>query len=237
MTRDPYYDIQRISNSGMSSLKKSPAHYQWALKNPQDTEAMRFGRLVHTAILEPQLLNITPFDLDRRTKEGRSAFQSIIDSGFEPIKPDEYAALMSMRDAVNATGLIEGDFEVPMLWTDADSGAVCKGKADIINRKTGMIWDVKTTEDAIDFAYSVKKYDYDRQAAFYLDGATENRIDVSGFGWIVVEKKPPHGVMVYVASSETIASGRAKYKPLCSLYAQCCFTGEWPSYSSQPTVI
>jgi exodeoxyribonuclease VIII len=236
MTTD-YYKIQRLSNSGMGALAKSPAHYQEYLKSDFDTPAMRFGRLVHTAILEPAMLNIAPFEGDRRKKEGKAEYAALLESGKDAVSGDEYESIIRMSDNVLATGLIKGDFEVPMLWQDADSGALCKGKADIIDAASGMIWDIKTTGDATDFAYSVRKYEYDRQAAFYLDGAAQCGFGVTGFGWIVVEKTAPFGVQIYVASPETIATGRAKYKPLCAIYAECSFTGEWHSYSSVPIII
>jgi hypothetical protein len=226
-----YYKIPRISNSGMTALAKSPAHYQTYLKTEFDTPAMRFGRLVHTAILEPHLLNIAGFDGDRRTKEGKAAYLALAESGKEPVSVEEYDSIMRMRDAVLATGLIVGDFEVPLLWTDEETGALCKGRADIVSGD--MIWDVKTTHDASDFAYSVRKYDYDRQAAFYLDAVkASGHPKPIGFGWIVVEKTPPYGVKVFTASQITIETGRSKYRPLCALYAQCCFNGEWPNYST-----
>jgi hypothetical protein len=231
-----YYKIPRLSNSGMGALAKSPAHYQEYLKAEFDTPAMRFGRLVHTAILEPHLLNIAGFGGDRRTKEGKAEYAALAESGKEPVSVEEYDSIMRMRDGVLATGLIEGDFEVPLLWTDSETGALCKGKADIIT-PYGMIWDVKTTQDASDFVYSVRKYDYDRQAAFYLDGANSisgayGAAQATGFGWIVVEKTAPFGVKIFTASQTTIETGRAKYRPLCALYAQCCFTGEWPNYNT-----
>jgi hypothetical protein len=225
-----YYKIPRLSNSGMGALAKSPAHYQTYLNTEFDTPAMRFGRLVHTAILEPHLLNIVGFDDDRRTKEGKAEYAALTESGKEPVSVEEYNSIMRMRDGVLATGLIEGDFEVPLLWTDEETGAECKGKADIIT--VDMILDIKTTQDASDFAYSVRKYDYDRQAAFYLDGAKSCGFNPIGFGWIVVEKTAPYGVKVFSASQMTIETGRAKYHPLCALYAQCCFTGEWPNYNT-----
>lgn len=231
-TQGDYYAIPRLSNSGMGALAKSPAHYQTYLNTEFDTPAMRFGRLVHTSILEPHLLNIAAFEGDRRTKAGKAEYAALIDSGKDPVSVDEYDSIMRMRDNVLATGLVKGDFEVPMLWTDEQTGAECKGKADIITHG-GMIWDVKTTQDASDFAYSVRKYHYDRQAAFYLDGANESgAAKVTGFGWIVVEKTDPFGVKIFAASKMTIETGRDKYRPLCALYAQCCFTGEWPNYST-----
>lgn len=229
-TNADYYAIPRISNSGMSALAKSPAHYQTYLKTEFDTPAMRFGRLVHTAILEPHLLNIAGFDGDRRTKAGKEKYAALIESGKDPVSVDEYNSIMRMRDNVLDTGLVKGTFEVPMLWTDPETEALCKGKADIIS--PSMIWDIKTTQDATDFAYSVRKYDYDRQAAFYLDGANSSGHAATGFGWIVVEKTAPYGVKIFTASQMTIETGRAKYRPLCALYAQCTFTGEWPNYST-----
>jgi hypothetical protein len=231
-----YYQVKRLSNSGMGALARSPAHYQeWINTESKTTPALLFGQRFHQLILEPHLFNCVPFKGDMRTNKDKAAYAEIVESGKTPISPDEFTAMMGMREAVMAAGFerIVGQsvFEFNRMWTDPASGAECKGKADIATLG-GIIWDLKTTQDASDFAYSMRKYEYDRQAAFYVDG-----FGGSGFGWIVVEKEAPYGVRIIRASEVTLASGREKYKPLCELYAQCCFTNEWPGYSTQAEFI
>jgi hypothetical protein len=52
--RDPYYQIEALSASGAKALLKSPLAYRHAMDAPRaDTEAFRFGRLVHALVLQP----------------------------------------------------------------------------------------------------------------------------------------------------------------------------------------
>jgi exodeoxyribonuclease VIII len=51
--------------------------------------------------------------------------------------------------------------------------------------------------------------------------------------FLVVEKKPPYAVAVYVLDPESIALGRAEYRRDLQLYAECKRTGVWPGYGDK----
>jgi hypothetical protein len=56
--RDPYYQIEALSASGAKALLKSPLAYRHAMDAPRaDTDAFRFGRLVHALTLQPQIVD------------------------------------------------------------------------------------------------------------------------------------------------------------------------------------
>ena len=231
---DNYYNIPRLSNSAMGALSMSPAHMRLWLSSSFDSDALRMGRLVHQAVLEPQEYKAVVFAGDRRTKAGKAEYAELIESGAEIVSASEAAIIQGIVDAVRADSVAEGiisgakSIEEPCFWTDEESGAECKGKADIVS-PDGFIWDLKTTsKPASEFKYTLNRWDYDRQAAFYMDG-----FKAPGFGWIVVEKSAPYGVRVYRASGETISRGRDKYKPLAAVYARCVLMDEWPGYSNK----
>ena len=229
MIQDPYYLAPCLSNSGMSHLKLSPRHYKDALNQSYDSPALVFGRLFHMAVLEPEKYqeHVRVFNGDRRTKAGKEAYADLVSSGFEIISADDADKIDAMRDSVRSEFTITGKTEIPKFWTDEDTSAACKAKADLLQDR--IVWDLKSTiGDAGGFGRAIEKYDYDRQAAFYMDG-----FGADGFGWIVVEKSPPYGVMLYRATPETLMRGRDKYKPLAALYAQCVLLDEWPGYSRE----
>ena len=194
---DNYYNIPRLSNSAMGALRQSPAHYRHWLSSSIDSDALRMGRLTHTAVLEPQEYKAVVFAGDRRTKAGKAEYAELkllarLESGVEIVSASEDAMIQGIVDAVCADSVAEGiisgakSIEEPCFWTDEESGAECKAKADIVS-PDGFIWDLKTTsKPANEFKYTLNRWDYDRQAAFYVDG-----FRARGFGWIAVEKSAP----------------------------------------------
>ncbi|MBU1821575.1 MAG: PD-(D/E)XK nuclease-like domain-containing protein, partial [Bacteroidetes bacterium] len=83
-----------------------------------------------------------------------------------------------------------------------------------------LVVDIKSTSCRTleEFTKSCLKYDYDRQAAFYLDslgmkGAAERR-----FAFVAIQKVKPFHVwkIEYLGDSDFIEYGRRKYQALLS---------------------
>ena len=67
---DLYHAGPGISSSGLKEILKSPAHYQAAKAEPQaDTTSLRFGRLVHMRLLEPDVFKATAYVRREKPKE------------------------------------------------------------------------------------------------------------------------------------------------------------------------
>ncbi len=68
-----YHALERLSNSAIGSLQKSPAHFR-AKDWSKPSKAMRIGSGVHTLVLEPHLasvlLPVAPV-VNKRTKAGK----------------------------------------------------------------------------------------------------------------------------------------------------------------------
>ena len=117
--------------------------------------------------------------------------------------------------------LLEGIKEVASVWECA--GIKCKGKVDIQNPITNTIIDIKTTSDKSlsSFRGSSYKYGYHRQAAFYLDG-----FQAKEFIFVVIEKKSPYNIGVYIAGDDFINHGREQYKQLLTTYEDYFLSNE-----------
>ena len=214
-----YSDTEFISNSMLGLLKKSPKELaRFFEKGSLPTQAMEFGRAFHLAILEPQVFSEQVVVYSGKTKRGKAWDEFcqenegktiITEIEFECIKGMENV-LFSNKDIARK---LHGNKEIPMVWQDPLSSVLCKGKVDIING--GQIVDIKTTQDASFEAFrrSAYKYGYNRQAAFYLDG-----FDAKEFIFIVIEKKAPYNVGVYLCSKDFIESGREEYSNLLMDY-------------------
>ena len=81
-----YFDNVGISNSGLGLIAKSPAHYQASLQmTRKQTPALQLGSAVHCAVLEPEEFGkrYALAEFDRRTKEGKAAYQEMLENGQE----------------------------------------------------------------------------------------------------------------------------------------------------------
>ena len=89
----------------------------------------------------------------------------------------------------------------------------CKGKADY--RNGNVLVDLKTTGDGsfYGFSNSCKKYGYDRQSAFYMDG-----FNCDEFVFITQEKERPYNVSIFYAGDDFLNRGRDEYKYLLDTY-------------------
>lgn len=96
------------------------------------------------------------------------------------------------------------------LFTEANTQLDCKTKLDL-NYRNRLIIDLKTTiqPNCERFVKSCLDYDYDRQAAFYLDSVRASR-----FVFVGSAKKAPHGLYLFEPDRAFIETGRKKYQAL-----------------------
>jgi exodeoxyribonuclease VIII len=152
--------------------------------------------------------------------------------------------VMSNADAVK---LMDGALkEVAMFKTIVVNGVTIrtKGKADIICSSKGSdaeaIADLKTVDRGYanpdDFSYSIKKWGYAQQAAWYIDlynmlTATDDPFttDVKKSRWvfIVAEKLPPYVCVTLELDEDSIEAGRAINKRHLETLAECFKTNVW----------
>lgn len=251
-------DRSAVSKHWLDLIERSPAHLHYMLENPEDkaeTPALKFGRIVHSAILEPdtfvEVYAVMPEGLRKPTQAQLKAAKpsdatakqiaaweewTADNAGREIITAEEWDLAQAMRRAVHAHPkahalLRLGAPEQTTFWEEPNTGERCKARADWLHgTEASVIVDVKTCEDAraVQFAKSIVNYRYDVQAAHYEEG-----FDLPRFVFIAVEKKPPHGVAVYAVDSEILFRGYAARERNLATYAECKATGIWPGYSQE----
>lgn len=252
---EAYFASKGVSKHDLDMVNISPAHY-WSGKSiPREdpTPAMKMGTLVHTAILEPDRFDSTYIiapDMDRRTKDGKAAWEAIeseaSESGKMVVKPSDLQHIRGMKESVfahrsgsaalKAGGLIEAS----LYATHLETGVLRRGRPDLISKGNAII-DVKTCAKnyggKAEFARSVANFRYDVQAAFYLDLAKSCGMEKEVFVFLVVEKEPPYAVAVYQLDAESVEAGRQQYLKNLQLLAECMQFDEWPAYSSEVEVL
>lgn len=111
-----------------------------------------------------------------------------------------------------------GHPEQAQFWEDERTGLPCKARIDLHVPDERIIVDVKTTSarSQTDFVANCYRYEYDRQAAYYLDGYQRAGGIADLFLLIGIQKQKPHNryVVEVLADSIFIDGGRHKYRRL-----------------------
>ena len=241
LTNAEYHAHPAISKSGLDRIDQSPAHYKSWLTEPRwETPAMAFGTAAHCWILETDAVSeryvIAPEGIDRRTKDGKAAWARMEASGKTIISANDAAALEYMYIAVHghpvADELLDNGIAESSVFAEL-LGVNVKCRPDWLHDNS-VIVDLKTTDNAGPnaFAKSCAKYNYHRQASFYIDILSAIGIDVKAFVFIAVEKSPPFAVSVYELDSDGIEVGRTLYQRSLETYRRCLETNHWPAYST-----
>lgn len=253
MTNAEYRKAEGISRSDLFKFAKSPLHYKYAKEHPaESTAALTFGSAAHKWILEKDdFYNeyVVAPNVDKRTKEGKEIWNTFLKlaEGKTVISVDDFETIVDMGIAIDehpfARKFLEGEHEVSLFWTDADTGEKVKCRPDSMTTFSGkeiddtledrkLIVDYKTTDSLEDghFERSCRNYGYKLQAGMYREGVFQNFLEDYGFAFVCQEKKPPYAVRVYVCTEEYIQSGFDEYKALMAIYHKCKTENRYPSY-------
>ena len=142
--------------------------------------------------------------------------------------------LASIADNPKARrSLSSGTAEESLIWMDQATGLACKARLDYYREDLGVVFDVKTTEDARPHAVErdVLKWGYHHSASHYLEGLKALGLPGDNFAWIFIEKKPPYAIGLYFASPDLLLRGQFEMRGYLDRYAECLATDVWPAYS------
>lgn len=225
LSNDAYHaETDWLSSSMLKALL--PEHY----KAGGSQEALDFGTLFHTAVLEPDDLAAyvaldaaaigvkadgSPAQNPTMTAAWKRAVAEAEQDGKTVIAQQDLDRAQAMRDAIlnhdTAADLLfkrEGRNEVSA-FTEVE-GVQCRARFD--RQISGAIVDLKSTSakpGSRSLGYAIRDYGYDLSASHYLAVARELDIDVQAFVLVFVGKEPPHYVTVVDLSPETLAHGAA----------------------------
>ena len=237
-------DTTACRKTYLDLIERSPAHVAAAMAGLHvPTDAQKFGNVIHTFILEPDLVSqryyVEPAG-DGRTKAVRDARTEAAaqNPGRQAVSEDEWREAHAIRDAVYRTKSarqvlgVDGQHEASMLYRASDTGTLCKARYDFIapRRSVPFAVDVKSTVDASPGAFrkAIYNYRYDVQSDHYLEP-----VDGVRFVLLAVEKKPPYACATYAITSRIRQLGNARRMPNLRLFAQCQAKNEWPGYPDE----
>jgi PDDEXK-like domain of unknown function (DUF3799) len=211
------------ASSGLSStrVKKALDTYRHYSAQTVDSEALAFGRAVHTALLEPDEFEKTYTTMPRfeghpnsNAYKAAKADWMTQNEGKELLTNEQAETLAAISNSViehplwPQTGIM--DSEVAAIARCPETGLLLKCKADKFG---AAIMDLKTTRGSVlTFADDVLKYGYHISTAFYQDVfqlATGERLP---FIHIIAEKQEPYLVDFVTLSDDFVEEGRKLYK-------------------------
>lgn len=247
MRRAQYDALDAVNWSALKVFGKSPAHYKALINRrgePNDTDAKLFGRVCHTAVFEPDRI-----ELDYALWEGRRAGREWEAFEVEAKRADKEVVLSDAMWRATELGLavrsnelcapllIGGRAEFSVLWqteVDGFGNLECKSRLDFWSEETGIA-DLKTCRDASPkaFARAIAEYEYHAQAAFYVDAIRFKTGRDAPFHFIAVESAVPHVAQAYRVPDWMLDLGRKRYQELLVRLCECRRDDVWPGYSTE----
>jgi hypothetical protein len=221
---------------------------------------MEFGTLVHTGVLEHELVVQNYYVLDdeaicadilatgkytkpRATKEYKNWLAETQERNANKtlISIDDWNAAVHIRKAIQAhpkaSALLSqnGLVEHAMQWTHP-TGVLMKGRPDKFipdyHADYGLVVDLKTTDNSSPHAFTrtMAIHRYDISMANYCEGLEILTGKPYKACFIVVERDAPHVVMVYNMKDEDLALSKHIIYGEAVKFKQCQESGIWHGY-------
>lgn len=234
---DDYLAQPGTNWSTLKHILTSPAHYRAAVtaEKRAPSAAMRVGSLADALLFGTDAAQYVAsvYD-DFRTKAAQEWRREQEAAGRVVVSAGEYEAATRIAHAValdpHARRILDGArYQVPLSWTDAQTGIACKGLADIIG--DGRLYDLKTARTIAPRAFlrQAGQLGYLGQLGFYAHGIeamTGDRPDE--VGWIVVENAAPYDVGVITLPPEIVAVAMTYARTALDKLAECVAANRWP---------
>jgi len=254
ISREQYDAHPGVRWSNLLHMRKSPAHYLHALTHKRkDTSALNTGSALHTLVFEPETYaeRFTTYTVSKSKGEGaRKAWEAFQEDARERgliiLEAEEEARAQGCAAAVRskASAYIapsKGRAEIPITWTDAETGLLCKARLDWLTIDRLLI-DLKSTRstDEHAFANQAWKLGYFHQQMFYSMGvaaATGCTLDEVPFLFVAVESEPPYDVALFEPCEETRYAALEDVRKLLAQLAECQRKQKWPGRYDGPHML
>lgn len=218
-------DYLPLSFSSLKAFGRSPlAFLDYKLGKKETTPAMRFGTLVHRAILEPERYEATVAVTDHR--RGTNAYKAFVEEhpGMDILKTREAMDIRLIANRVlehpYAGEMIKQctHYELPFQITQCD--VPHRGIIDGLG--PWFILDLKTTSDVSHNALqrTIWHSKYYMQAAIYDRAACLMGHDPEAYFIVAVESSAPHHVQVVELEPHYVARGHMEWEKLLTEWKQ-----------------
>jgi hypothetical protein len=243
VNHEAYNAAPGVRWSNLKHMSDSPAHYQAAVNREfGDSDTLIFGRLLHTMVLQPHLMDAEYVVWSDGRRAGKAWTDFVEAAGDRQIvRQRDIDEATPIADAIRShpalADLWEGAiFETAVFWEHTSREIVVPMKAmlDWYHPATRTLIDLKTcrTADRRMFARAVADYGYHGQMAHYREGARRNNMPVDRVLIVAAEKGTPHDVVPYeMCEGGAMRMGESYRDELVSRLVWCTATGKWPGRS------
>ncbi|MFI5342841.1 MAG: PD-(D/E)XK nuclease-like domain-containing protein [Chlamydiales bacterium] len=248
-----------IRSSHLQMMKRSPAHYEWGIQNPKaDTDAMAFGRVVHSMLengerfldtikIEPEFTGLTKdgklSKLSGEAKDKKAAWYADLKPGTEVVSQEEHAKcvkiLRNISEHTSLKKLLKGGMREVSGWVQDDiTGETLQFRPDIITTD-GFIMNFKTTRDAR------PEYWWGKQGAIFGSKKEHLIVDAAHYAkcakllglsksdryyYVAIENIMPCGLRIHALDDGHIDVGEWWRSRLTKKISDCKKTNTWPGY-------
>lgn len=237
-----YHGGPGLSSSGARRLLQvTPHRWRWEQDNPKPpSEEMEFGTAVHTLVLGTGAPLVDTGYQKWQTNAAKERVAEIRAAGGVPMRPKDFdaahTAAANVRAHETASRLLRGGVpELSAYARDPQSGVMLRARGDYVrftDPRTALVDDLKTTSESgpDQFLWSVDKYGYHRQQAFYEFVFALLGIEIE-FVFVVICNVAPFEVFVVDLPRRAVDLGERDNRRAIDRYAECVLTDTWPSHA------
>lgn len=251
ITNEQYHTSPELGRStAWQVINSCPRRVKYDKDHPgSQSSALVLGNAFHLATMEPKLfeeeVEMKPRQIDGKsplTKHYKEKFSELQeeDPSRTWLSRSDWEMVSDMADSAHShpwlkSTLEEGNYIIEGTGFFDCEGVRCKVRPDMFDPETGIIIDLKSTQDASErgFRSSVKKFGYGFQVAWYQEGLKQMGHKVSDFVFLAVEKKPPYLCACYRINQAEIDYQKKEMKRACRLWSQCLEAETFPGYSTE----
>jgi hypothetical protein len=239
-----YHALPYVSSSFLKTFKDCPA----AAKIKKNvTDDMNLGSGIHAYSLEGKDTFDAEFaimfqsELNKNSKEYRERRAEFQDKNKgKIILPSHYLKTPTMeiikgvdeslRTHPLASRILKKGFkETTLIWDDPETGLRCKARLDWHQDESTLV-DLKKCADVAKFKSQICNFNYDIQAAHYINGALYNGMGPDTFIFIAVESEVPFAVKCGYLKQDWLEDAKEETKRLLGLVKECMASGNYPAY-------
>ena len=245
MTAEEYHRHPALSSGTVRTLlRRSPAHALWERQHPiEPTPQMQLGTAFHTLTLGVGQHWHACQHEQRTTKAAKEEVAEAVANGLIPLRPSEIRQLLGMSRALQAHPLAgpllaEGQPEQMVFWEDERTGVHCRAMLDFLPANGRSIVDLKSTGDLSPASVGklFASHGYPIQAAWYRRAAAAAAAGIGDlpFVFVLVDRDPPHPVVVATVDPDDLAWADEQCDRACEIWRDCTASGLWPGYPTEP---
>jgi hypothetical protein len=239
---DEYFEHPAFSASVAKTLiSRSPLHAKVAASE-KPSKILDRGTSIHRLVLGKGKDFAVIQHSDWRTKDAQAQRDAARAQGLIPVLAHEFEDYCNAAESIRVQLadrklVLDGESELAIEWEEQTphGPVLCKGMLDHVWLDTGIILDLKVTENAAPSSVerTSENLNYAIQHAAYTRALTALEPDLAGrvaFAFAFCEPEPPHAINLCEPDGIFRELGERRWVRAVHTWAECTKTNHWPGY-------